>query len=60
MRADRSRLLLLAVAGAVSLAVGILFLTHFNQPARPTTQAMSAFELFSGITWILFAFSLRR
>jgi uncharacterized membrane protein HdeD (DUF308 family) len=60
MREDRSRLFLLAVAGAISLAVGILFLTHFNQPARPTTQALSAFELFGGITWILFASRLRK
>ena len=60
MRDDRSRLFLLAIAGAISLAVGILFLTHFNQPARPTTQALSAFELFSGITWILFASRLRK
>jgi hypothetical protein len=37
-----------------------LFLTHFNQPARPTTQALSGFELFSGITWLVFAFRLRR
>jgi uncharacterized membrane protein HdeD (DUF308 family) len=60
MRADRSRLFLLAIAGAISLAVGILFLTHFNRPARPTTQALSAFELFCGITWILFAHRLRK
>jgi uncharacterized membrane protein HdeD (DUF308 family) len=60
MRADRSRLFLLVVAGAISLVVGILFLTHFNQPARPTTQALSALELFTGITWILFASRLRK
>jgi uncharacterized membrane protein HdeD (DUF308 family) len=48
------------LAGFVSLTVGILFLTHFNQPARPTTQALSGFELFSGIIWIAFAFRLRR
>ncbi len=60
MRGDRFRLFLLVVAGAVSLVVGVLFLTHFNQAARPTTQALSAFELFTGITWILFASRLRK
>jgi uncharacterized membrane protein HdeD (DUF308 family) len=60
MRDNRFRLILLAGAGVISLAVGILFLTHFNQPARPTTQALSAFELFCGITWILFASRLRK
>jgi uncharacterized membrane protein HdeD (DUF308 family) len=60
MREERSCLLLLGLAGVISLSVGILFLTHFNQPARPTTQALSGFELFSGITWLVFAFRLRR
>ena len=60
MREQRSCLLLLGLAGVISLSVGILFLTHFNRPARPTTQALSGFELFSGITWMVFAFRLRR
>ena len=60
MRGDRYRLFLLALAGVVSLVVGVLFLTHFNQAARPTTQALSGFELFTGIIWILFASRLRR
>jgi uncharacterized membrane protein HdeD (DUF308 family) len=60
MREERPNLLLLGLAGVISLCVGILFLTHFNQAARPTTQALSAFELFSGVTWIVFAMRLRR
>ena len=60
MRQERSSLFLLAVAGAISLCVGILFLNHFNQAPRATTQALSAFELFCGILWIGFAFRLRR
>jgi uncharacterized membrane protein HdeD (DUF308 family) len=59
MRKEIGCLILTALAGVVSLSVGIFFLTHFNQPARPTTQALSGFELFSGITWIVFAFRLR-
>ena len=60
LREERRCLLLLGLAGVISLSVGILFLTHFNRPARPTTQALSGFELFSGITWMVFAFRLRR
>jgi len=60
MREERSSLFLLGLVGVISLSVGILFLTHFNQRARPTTQALSGFELFSGITWLVFAFRLRR
>jgi uncharacterized membrane protein HdeD (DUF308 family) len=60
MREERSCLFLLGLVGVISLSVGILFLTHFNQRARPTTQALSGFELFSGITWLVFAFRLRR
>ncbi len=60
MRKEIGCLILTALAGVVSLSVGIFFLTHFNQPARPTTQALSGFELFSGIVWMIFAFRLRR
>lgn len=59
MRAEQSSLILLGVAAVISLCVGILFLTHFSQAARPTTQALSAFELFCGVTWIVFAIRLR-
>ncbi|HET6220288.1 MAG TPA: hypothetical protein VFE27_24885 [Acidobacteriaceae bacterium] len=59
MRKERGCLILTGLASVVSLSVGVLFLTHFNQPARPTTQALSGFELFSGITWLVFAFRLR-
>jgi uncharacterized membrane protein HdeD (DUF308 family) len=51
---------LLTVGGLVSLGVGIVFLQHFHQAARPTTLTLSAFELFSGIIWSILAFRLRR
>ena len=57
LRADWPNLLLLACAGLVSLTLGIAFLTHLHQGARTTTQALSGFELFSGIIWL--AVSLR-
>jgi uncharacterized membrane protein HdeD (DUF308 family) len=60
LREDRLNLSLLALAGVVSLCVGILFLAHFHQAPRTTTQALSAYELFSGITWMTFAFRLRK
>jgi uncharacterized membrane protein HdeD (DUF308 family) len=60
MRQERTNLLLLGFAAVISLAVSVLFLTHFNQAARPTTQALSGFELFSGILWIGFAFRLHK
>jgi uncharacterized membrane protein HdeD (DUF308 family) len=53
-------LFLLALAGVISLGVGVLFLTHFNQAARATTQALSGFELFCGVVWIGLAFRLWR
>ena len=60
MREDRSHLCLLGLIGIVSLGIGVVFLTHFHQPARITTQALSGFELLCGITWIVLAFRLRR
>ena len=60
MREERGCLSLLGLAGVISLCVGVFFLTHFNQPARPTTQELSGFELLSATTWIWFAFRLRR
>jgi uncharacterized membrane protein HdeD (DUF308 family) len=60
MREDRSHLCLLGLIGIVSLGIGIVFLTHYHQPARITTQALSGFEFLCGITWILLAFRLRR
>ena len=59
LRAERSNLVLLTVAGLVSLCVGIVFLQHFHQAARPTTLTLSGFELFSGIIWSVLAFRLR-
>jgi uncharacterized membrane protein HdeD (DUF308 family) len=60
LREDRTNLLLLAFAAVISLCVGIIFLAHFHQAARPTTQALSAFELFCGIIWSTLALRLRR
>jgi uncharacterized membrane protein HdeD (DUF308 family) len=60
LRADRTNLFLLAVAGILSLLVGLFFLTHYNQAPRITTQALSGFELFCGILWMVFAYKLHR
>ena len=60
MREDRSHLCLLGLIGIVSLGIGIAFLTHYHQPARTTTQALSGFEFLCGITWIVLALRLRR
>ena len=60
MREDRLNLFLLGLAGVVSLSVGIVFLEHFHQAPRTTTQALSAYEVFCGITLIVFAFRLQR
>jgi uncharacterized membrane protein HdeD (DUF308 family) len=59
MREDRSHLCLLGVIGVISLGIGIVFLAHYNQPARITTQALSGFEFLCGVTWIVLAFRLR-
>jgi uncharacterized membrane protein HdeD (DUF308 family) len=59
LRADRRHPVLLALAGLVSLVVGIVFLAHVHQGARTTTQALSAFELFSGLIWLGVAFRSR-
>jgi uncharacterized membrane protein HdeD (DUF308 family) len=60
LRADRPNLFLLASAGFISLCVGLFFLTHYNQAPRITTQALSGFELFCGIIWMVFAYRLHR
>jgi uncharacterized membrane protein HdeD (DUF308 family) len=59
MREDRGHLLLLGIAGLVSLAIGVAFLTHYNLAPRITTQALSGYELLEGAVWMLFAFRLR-
>jgi uncharacterized membrane protein HdeD (DUF308 family) len=59
-REDRLHLCLLGLIGMVSLGIGIVFLTHYHQPARITTQALSGFEFLCGVTWIVLAFRLRR
>ncbi len=59
-REDRLHLCLLGLIGIVSLGIGIVFLTHYHQPPRITTQALSGFEFLCGITWIVLAFRLRR
>ncbi len=60
VRENRLNLVLLTVGGLVSLGVGMVFLQHIHQAARPTTQALAGFELFSGIVWTILAFRLRR
>jgi uncharacterized membrane protein HdeD (DUF308 family) len=60
LRADRPNMSLLAIAGVVSLFVGLAFLTHYNQAPRVTTQALAGYELFCGIIWMAFAYRLHR
>ena len=60
LREDRPNLVLLTVGGLVSLCVGMVFLEHFHQAARPTTLVLSGLELFRGIIWSVLAFRLRR
>jgi uncharacterized membrane protein HdeD (DUF308 family) len=60
LRDDRLNLFLLASAGIISLCVGLVFLTLYNQPPRVTTQALAGFELFCGIVWMVFAYRLHR
>jgi uncharacterized membrane protein HdeD (DUF308 family) len=60
VREDRPKLVLLGTAGIVSLCAGALFLTHYNQAPRVTTQLLSGFELFGGAIWMIFAFRLHR
>src|ERR1700761_1380628 len=59
LRDDGTSLALLTFAGVVSLVVGVLFLSHAHQAARPTTQALSAFELFCGLIWGALSLRLR-
>jgi len=59
LRDDRPNLVLLTVAGLVSLCVGMVFLQHFHQAARPTTQALAGYELLNGMIWSVLAFRLR-
>jgi uncharacterized membrane protein HdeD (DUF308 family) len=60
LREDRPNLFLLIVGGVLSLCVGVVFLEHFHQAARPTTQALAGYELVNGIIWSVLAFRLRR
>ncbi len=60
LREDRPNLVMLIVAGVFSLCVGVVFLEHFHQAARPTTQALAGYELVNGIIWSVLALRLRR
>jgi uncharacterized membrane protein HdeD (DUF308 family) len=51
--------LLLAFAGVVSVALGVVFLQHIHQAPRTTTQVLSGYELFCGMSSIVFALRLR-
>ena len=57
---NRPNLILLSIAGVISLLVGFLFLTHYHQAPRVTTQALAGFEMFCGIVWMIFAYRLHR
>jgi uncharacterized membrane protein HdeD (DUF308 family) len=59
MRQDRPILLLLGLAGVFSVALGIMFLLHIHQAPRVTTQVLSGYELFCGLSSIVFALRLR-
>jgi len=59
MRENRPILFLLALTGGVSVALGVVFLQHFHQAPRVTTQVLSGYELFCGVTSIAFALRLR-
>ncbi len=60
LREDRPNLVMLIAGGVFSLCVGIVFLRHFHQAARPTTQALAGYELVNGIIWSVLALRLRR
>jgi uncharacterized membrane protein HdeD (DUF308 family) len=60
LRDDRPNLILLMVGGLFSLCVGVVFLAHFHQAARPTTQALAGYEFLNGIVWSILAFRLRK
>jgi uncharacterized membrane protein HdeD (DUF308 family) len=60
LRTDRPYWFRLGIAGILSLSMGILFLLHTHQAARTTTQLLSGYEMFYGITWLGFAFKLRK
>ncbi len=60
LRQDQPNWARIGIAGMISLAVGILFLLHIHQPARATAQILSGYQMFYGITWIGFAFRLRK
>jgi uncharacterized membrane protein HdeD (DUF308 family) len=59
MRQDRPILIMLTFTGLVSVALGVVFLQHYHQAPRVTTQVLSGYELFFGITSIVFALRLR-
>jgi uncharacterized membrane protein HdeD (DUF308 family) len=60
MRREGPKMINLAFAGIISLGVGFVFLTHYTQAPRVTTQILSGYEFFAGVVWILFAYRLRR
>jgi uncharacterized membrane protein HdeD (DUF308 family) len=60
LRDDRPNMVLLMVGGLLSLCVGVVFLEHFHQAARPTTQALAGYEFLNGIVWSILAFRLRK
>jgi uncharacterized membrane protein HdeD (DUF308 family) len=59
LRGDRPDLFMLMLGGVLSLCLGVVFLAHFHQAARTTTQALAGYELLNGIIWSILAFRLR-
>jgi uncharacterized membrane protein HdeD (DUF308 family) len=59
MRRDLPIQFLLALTCVVSIALGVVFLRHFHQAPRVTIQVLSAYELFCGLSSVVFALRLR-
>ncbi len=59
MRRDLPIRFLLALTSVVSVVLGVVFLQHFHQAPRVTTQVLSGYELFCGFSSIIFALRLR-
>jgi uncharacterized membrane protein HdeD (DUF308 family) len=57
---DRFYLLLLGGCAVVSLCVGAAFLANHTESLPPVTHWLSLYELFYGLTTIVFSYGLRR
>lgn len=59
LRTERRYKWYLGTSGIITVAIGMVFLTHQGADVRPTTAYFSAFELFHGIVFVLAALWLR-